>query len=100
MATKVEQWVDIIFVQDWKQFEYDNEEGGNCPQFGEWLAMAEFMTQWDFGDETDGAHTMSGQSHGRDDQLHVFMIDNLEYTLAVHWGLQYASLSRRPLGAL
>lgn len=95
-------WAQVIFVQDWEierqhceecaEFEYDAE----VPEWGDWEAMATYLTQWDDGDETDGADTREWSAGGLDD-VHEFTIDGLDYVLTTNSHLRYAGLVRRPL---
>lgn len=86
------KWVDVVFVQDYSEIlevapEIDVSDRD---------ALAEYLTQWDFGDETDAAHTRSGEPWGAEDMLSEHVIGGLTYTLGTH-RFGYVSLNRRPL---
>lgn len=90
------EYVDVVFVQDWDEFE------GDAPEWGDWQAMAEYLTQWDYGTETDDAHTRvddnGRRGAGTDDMIVATVNDgDIEYRLTVNLGLRYASLTREPL---
>lgn len=86
--TDVTQWVDVLYVQDW-----DDEP--DMPEWQDRDAMAEYMTQWDFGVETDAAHTKdTGPIASYWHSEHI--IGGLTYTLATS-RLGDAALYRRPL---
>lgn len=92
------QFVSVVFVQDWGQFQ--DESGGTAPEWGNWIEMAEYLTQWDYGQETDDAYMgdyPTGEQWGTDDYVFVFPIDGTEYTFTAHPSLHYASLNRKPL---
>lgn len=48
-------YVDVIYRQDW-----GSDLGEPCPEWGDRQAMAEYLAQWDYGEETDAAHTEAG----------------------------------------
>ena len=75
-------WVSVAFVQD-NEF-YDIADMGIDE-------VAEYLAQWDYGQETDDAHICSEAPWGTYDKLY----HSGEYVLAV--GDIYASLNRRPL---
>jgi acetate kinase len=60
--------------------------------------MAAHLAQWDYGDETDFAHTRDGAPWGSADRLHEVTVGGTEYTLSVNHPGGYAGLCRRPLG--
>lgn len=82
--------VDIVFVQDWDMEDLDVE-------WGDWAAMAEYLAQWDFGDETDAAHTVDYWQGGTYDDTYQVRVNGLTYWLNVESGLRYAGLTRRPV---
>lgn len=47
-------YTDVVYVQSW------GSDGEPCPEWGDRDAMAEYLSQWDYGTETDQAHTVSG----------------------------------------
>ncbi len=87
-------WVDIVFVDG---DDYDaavdaaNDAGGSID------AVAEYLSQWDYGTETDDAHTRDTAPWGAADTLHPVTVDGLDYVLTVNHRIGYYSLNRRPL---
>lgn len=90
-ARKVsEKWVDVVFAQ-----------GDDYTKIADMGVdeMVAYLTQWDYGQETDDAHMQwrpVDQSTG-DDRVHVVRIHDIEYTLNVNHPHGYAGLSRRPV---
>jgi len=82
------QWVDAAFLQG---DDYDEIADLGIDE------MAEYLSQWDYGDETDAAHTTDEPSWGSSDRTYKVSVGGLDYVLAVNHGLGYASLNRRPL---
>lgn len=85
-----EKWVDIVFVQ--------GDDYNKIADMGV-DEMAAYLTQWDYGQETDDAHTRSvpvSESTGAD-RVHRVRFHDLEYTLNVNHPHGYAGLSRRPV---
>lgn len=82
------QWVDVAFVQDSDY--YDIADMGTDE-------MVAYLTQWDYGQETDDAHTRDGAPWGSYDLLYNVTVGGTEYVLNV--GDTYAGLNRRPLSA-
>ena len=80
-------WVDVVFA-DGDDFNVMGDMG-----IGE---MASHLEQWDYGQETDDAHTRDSYPWGSSDR--VYKVG--QYTLAINYGLGYASLNRRPMGAV
>ena len=85
--------VDVVFIQDWD----DAVETDDAPVFGERAAMAEYLTRWDFGNETDEAHTLGAEPYGTGDTLSTHVIGGRTYTLSTNGYLRYAGLTRAPL---
>jgi hypothetical protein len=93
-ATKVaEKWVDVVFAQ-----------GDDYTKIADMGVdeMAAYLAQWDYGQETDDAHThwvpvSDGQQAGHQDRIHQVRFHDLEYTLNVNHPHGYAGLSRRPV---
>lgn len=85
-------WVDVVFVEDLseEQDEYD------APGMDDRDALAEYLTQWDYGTETDSAHSGEWQPGSADD-VSEHVIGGLTYVLTTNRRLDYASLNRRPL---
>lgn len=81
-----DQWVNVVFIQ--------GDEYDEIADFGI-QEMAEYLSQWDYGDETDAAHTRDEAPWGTSDRTYEVSVGGLEYT--VNYGLGYASLNRRPL---
>ena len=82
-------WVDVVFIQDWH-----NQDG--APELGELGAMLEWMGEWDYGQETDYAHTTDTPQWGSSDTLYRVG----QYVIAINYRLGYASLNRRPMGTV
>ena len=80
---------DIVFIQSWP----DDSPGPH----GDPDEIANYLVNWDYGQETDEAHTMTEPSVGSSDDIFVIEIDGLTYWLSLNVALGYASLSRRPL---
>jgi hypothetical protein len=90
-ATKVaEKWVDVAFAQG---DDYTKIADMGVDQ------MAAHLTQWDYGQDTDDAHTRFvpvSESTGSD-RVYQVRFHDLEYTLNVNHPHGYAGLSRRPV---
>jgi hypothetical protein len=84
----MDQWVDVVFLQ--------GDEYDEISDFGI-QDMADYLAQWDYGDETDAAHTLADKPWGSSDREYEVTSGGLDYVLAVNYGLGYASLNRRPL---
>ena len=84
-------WVTIVFL--------DGDDFDACEEYAESDSgtMGEYMARWDYGTETDGAHTADGAQWGSGDRVWTEEIGGTLYAVAVNFGLSYASLSRRPL---
>lgn len=90
-------WVDVVFIQDWDiEWQGDSDD---VPEWGDWEAMAQYLSQWDYGTETDDAQTQEWGA-GYYDDVHHFTIGGLEYVLTTGPLKMngYAGLVRRPLG--
>ena len=87
--------VEIVFVQDWDSEIEDGDN--NAPEFGDLDAMVAYLSMWDYGTETDDAHTVAHSQHGSQDREYVTTYGGLEYTLYWDNALQYAGLERKPL---
>lgn len=82
-------WVDVVFAQ-----------GDDYTKIADMGVdeMAFYLAQWDYGQETDDAHTRSdGPSFGSDDRVYQVRIHDIEYTLSVNHPMGYAGLSRPPV---
>jgi len=85
-----EKWVDVVFAQ--------GDDYTKIADLGV-DEMVAYLAQWDFGHETDDAHTQNrpvDQSTG-DDRVHQVSINGVKYTLNVNHRNGYAGLSRRPV---
>lgn len=95
--------VDIVFIQDWDS-EYDEQkaEGNSIPEWGEWEAIAEYLTQWDYGDETDAAHSTEYDDNefpwGYSDDTMELTINGLFYILSFNRDMHYVGLQRPVMG--
>ena len=91
-CTKVsEKWVDVVFVQ-----------GDDYTKIADMGVdeMAAHLIQWDYGQETDDAHTHwvpVSENSLTGDRVHRVRFHDLEYTLNVNHPHGYAGLSRRPV---
>ncbi|ATN94074.1 hypothetical protein J4U01_gp084 [Mycobacterium phage Kumao] len=83
-------WVEAAFIQD---SEYAAVSDLGIQE------LAEHLAQWDYGDETDYAHTRDGEPWGTSDYTHNVNVGGLDYVLAINNAFGYASLNRRPLTA-
>lgn len=87
-------FVDIVFVQD---IDSERDEmGTTVPDRGDRDALAEYLAQWDYGTETDDAHTGTADGWGPYDTLSEHTVGGLTYVLGTH-PFGYAYLARRPL---
>jgi hypothetical protein len=85
-----EKWVDVVFAQ--------GDDYNKIADLGI-DEMVAYLSQWDYGTETDDAHTENrpvDQSTG-DDRVHQVSINGVKYTLNVNHRHGYAGLSRRPV---
>lgn len=80
-------WVDVVFA--------DGDDYSEVQDMGI-EEMTDYLSQWDYGQETDDAHTRDTYSWGNSD--HVYMVG--QYVLTANYRLGYASLNRRPMGAV
>ena len=80
------QWVDVVFIQDTSEedFDFDNSS---------YEDIVEYLSNWDYGDETDSAHTTDGAQWGTYDDL----FEHNGYVLSFNLALGYYGLNRRPL---
>ena len=85
-----DQWVDVVFMQ--------GDDYSEVADLGI-DEMVAHMAQWDYGQETDYAHTREGAPWGVADRLYEVSLSGIDYTLAVNHPEGYASLNRRPLAA-
>ena len=82
-----DQWVDVVFMQG---DDYNEVADLGIDE------MAAHMAQWDYGHDTDFAHTRDGAPWGPADRLYEVNLDGLDYVLTVNHPEGYASLNRRP----
>jgi hypothetical protein len=78
-------WVDVVFTDgdDWDVIrDMDIDE------------TIEYLSQWDYGQETEDAHTRDAYPWGSSDRVYR----EGGYVLTINNGLGYASLNRRPMG--
>lgn len=87
-------WVSVVFV-DGDDYEAAvdaaNDNGGSTD------AVAEYLSQWDYGDETDMAQTRDCAPWGNADILHSVNVGGLDYVLSINHHVGYYGLNRRPL---
>ena len=69
-----DRWVDVVFMQG------DDYNGVSDLGIDE---MAAHMAQWDYGHDTDFAHTRHGAPWGPADRLYEVNLDGLDYVLTV-----------------
>jgi hypothetical protein len=86
-----DQWVSVVFAQG---DDYNEVADMGIDE------MAAHLAQWDYGDETDFAHTRDGAPWGSADRLHEVTVGGTAYTLSVNHPGGYAGLCRRPLQSL
>lgn len=73
-----------------------NNRGGSTD------AVAEHLSQWDYGEETDAAAEVNGHTDLSDllalsHQVHEVSVGGLDYWLQLDHGLRFYALYRRPL---
>lgn len=85
-----EKWVDVVFAQG---DDYTKIANMGVDE------MVFYLVQWDYGHETDDAHTRwrPVPEPSTSDRVHVVRIHDIEYTLNVNHSHGYAGLSRRPV---
>ena len=83
---EMDMWVTACFMQD---SDYSEISDMGIQE------MAEHMAQWDYGNETDMAHSRDGKGTGTYDREYNVTIGGLDYILSI--GDCYASLIRRPI---
>jgi hypothetical protein len=83
----VTKWVGVVFM-DGDAYDEISDMGIQ--------EMAEHLAQWDYGTETDDAHTRDEQPWGSSDREYAVTVDGLDYVLAINHPLGYASLNRHP----
>lgn len=92
-------WVDIVFFQG---EQYDDPDLMKLLAAG-WLdyqAIADYLAQWDYGTETDQAHTTDEDPRTADrwaDVVEVEIAPGHTYVLTVNRPLGTYGLARRPL---
>lgn len=90
---EVGPWVDVVFIEDWDDA---IEESEKKVEFGDWNAMAEYMSAWDFGDESD--HDIEPvATWGQNDLVFPVTVNGMNYMISANWDMRYACLSRRPI---
>ena len=83
-----DQWVDVVFMAG---DDYNEVADMGIDE------MVAHMAQWDFGQDTDAAHTRDGAPWGSADRTYQVTFGGIDYTLAANNFEGYASLNRRPL---
>lgn len=83
-----DSWVDVVMLQ--------GEDYAEIADLGV-EEMVEHLARWDYGEETDHAHTCARAPWGSSDRIYEVSYGGLTYVLAVNHRLGYASLNRRPL---
>lgn len=97
-------WVDVVFVDDWSAHVDGDESTAPAVELSRFLsaedvqALADYLSGWDYGDETDSAHTSDRYSWGDSDDEYAVTVGGVDYVLAVAGMLDYVSLNRRPIG--
>jgi hypothetical protein len=86
------EWVDVGFHDG-----DDYDAAMAASNDGDVDKLAEYLAQWDYGQETDDAHTTDGAQWGSDDFLYDVEVGGLEYVISVNHRVGYVSLNRRPL---
>lgn len=87
-------WVSIVFV-DGDDYDTAVDEANN--NGGSTDAVVEYLSQWDMGEETDGAQTRDVAPWGAGDTLHSVTHGGISYVLGINHHMGYYSLNRRPL---
>lgn len=92
-------WVDIVFMQG---HQYDDPALTLLAEadFVDVTEIADYLAQWDYGTETDQAHTTDQDPRTADpfDTVHeVTLAEGHDYVLTMNRALGTISLSRRPL---
>lgn len=88
-------WVSVAFMDgdDYEtMIDATNDNGGSTG------AAVEYLAQWDYGTETDEAHTTDGAQWGPDDTAHEVTFGGIDYVYATNHYMGYVSLNRRPIG--
>ena len=80
-------WVDVVFA--------GGDDYLECADMGI-EEIADYLSQWDMGEETDGAHTTDTYQWGYSDRAYKVG----QYVLTTNYPLGYASLNRRPMGTV
>jgi hypothetical protein len=93
-------WVDVVFVQGFDP--HDDPELAALLSADQYDvdAIADYLAQWDFGNETDGAHTTDQNPRTADRFARVYdvtLAEGHDYVLTMNDALGTLSLSRRPL---
>ena len=85
-----EKLVDVVFVQ--------GDEYSKIADLGI-DEMVAYLSQWDYGTETDDAHTHWRHlpEQATEDRVHQVSINGVKYTLNINHRRGYAGLSRRPV---
>lgn len=85
-----EKWVDVVFMQ--------GDEYNKIADLGI-DEMVAYLSQWDYGTETDDAHTFCKvlPDLPTSDRVYEVSINGVKYTLNVNHPHGYAGLSRRPV---
>lgn len=85
-----EKWVDVVFVQG---EDYDKIADLGVDE------MVAYLSQWDYGTETDDSHTRWRvlPEPATSDRVYQVGINGVQYTLDVNHPHGYAGLSRRPV---
>ena len=89
------KFVDVVFVEDW---DAEVKRVHGAPAWGEWDEIARYLARWDFGEETDRAHTTDTDPAGSLDYHNFHTIGGVQYRLTYNPGLRYVALTRRPVG--
>lgn len=93
-------WVDVIFVQDVYAFEEEDQVLATAYREGDLDAVVDYLAAWDYGTETDQAHTTDDDPHnppGFDRAHDIQLAPGQDYVLVVNRQLDYLALYRRPL---
>lgn len=88
-------WVNIVFIQDWDSYAPIEALEGDV------YAIAEYLSDWDYGKVTDADHDMcfgnEELSAGAYDDVVEVTVDGIDYVLTHNPAMGHVGLSRRPV---
>jgi hypothetical protein len=81
-------WVTVVFMQDEDYYEVRDMDIRE---------MAEYLAQWDFGEENDMVHVYDDPPWESLDRDHDVWVGGIRYVLAMNRRVGYVSLNRIPI---